>query len=380
MSSALCSPAWSVGPRPPPKPPRAATWTRTSSARKPDTNSAPVRVERGRNFRNRWRWRKADPALAPPALLSRAFTDGDLDIHVLVVAAQPYRSRLPRDEGRHQVQHRVRILDRFALDRNQDIAGLQSGPFGGSTSQHALDEYTVEGAQAQGFAHFRSDFPGLDTDPSARDAAGLDDLFHDVLCARCGDRKADAERPPRARVDRRVDADQVPSRVDERSAGVARIDRGVGLDEVLESVDAELAAAECRDDAHRHGLSHSERVADCKHDVADAQGIGVAESDRGDRPAFDLQDGDVGFRIGTDGFGFQFLTVNERYLDLVGRLDHVVIGENVSLGTHDHARAEACRALRFVLETVPEEMPEQRVVEERMARRLDFFAGENVHD
>src|SRR5207247_8785505 len=61
--------------------------------------------------------------LAPPTLLGRAFADGDLDIHVLVVAPQPYRSRLSRAEGRHQVQPRVRILDRLALDRNQDIAG-----------------------------------------------------------------------------------------------------------------------------------------------------------------------------------------------------------------------------------------------------------------
>ncbi len=149
---------------------------------------------------------------------------------------------------------------------------------------------------------------------------------------------------------------------------------------VLMPSDAELAAAERRDDAHRHGLSHAERVADGKHDIADAQGIGVAESDRRDRPAFDLQHRDVRFGIGTDGFGFQLLAVDERYLDLVGRLDHVVIGENVPLGTHDHAGAEACRALRFLFEAVAEEMPEERIVEERMARRLDFFAGENVHD
>src|SRR5258707_7264325 len=142
------------------------------------------------------------------------------------------------------VQHRVRILDRLALDRNQDIAGLQSGPFGGPASQHALDQYPGGGAQAEGFSHFRSDLPRLDADPTARDASGLDDLLHDLPRARCRDRETDAERSPRARVDRGVDADQISCRVDKRPARVARIDCGVGLDEVLESIDAELIAAQ----------------------------------------------------------------------------------------------------------------------------------------
>src|SRR5258707_13739140 len=89
------------------------------------------------------------------------------------------------------VQHRVRILTRLALDRNQAIAGLQSRPFGGPASQHALDQYPGGGAQAKGLSHFRSDLTCLDPDPTARDAAGLDNLFHDVFGARGGNRKAD---------------------------------------------------------------------------------------------------------------------------------------------------------------------------------------------
>src|SRR6266853_6973408 len=84
--------------------------------------------------------------------------------------------------------------------------------------------------------------------------------------------------------------------------------------------------------------------------------------------------------VGSHRLGLQFLAVGERHLDLVGRLDDVMIGENVSLGADDHARAEACRALRLVFEAVSEKMPEQGVVEERMARRLDFLAGENIDD
>ncbi len=42
--------------------------------------------------------------------------------------------------------------------------------------------------------------------------------------------------------------------------------------------------------------------------------------------------------------------------------------------------AEARRALRLFFQAVAEEVPEQRIVEKRMALRLDLLAGENVDD
>jgi len=53
-------------------------------------------------------------------------------------------------------------------------------------------------------------------------------------------------------------------------------------------------------------LSEAERVADCKHDVADAKRIGIAESDRLNHSAFDPQDCDVGFRSEPTAFAFSF--------------------------------------------------------------------------
>jgi len=97
-------------------------------------------------------------------------------------------------------------------------------------------------------SHFRSDLPRLDADPTRVDASGLDDLLHDLPGARCRDRETDAERSPRARVDRGVDGDQISRRVDKRPARVARIDCGVGLDEISKVLIAELVAAQGRDD------------------------------------------------------------------------------------------------------------------------------------
>ena len=83
--------------------------------------------------------------------------------------------------------------------------------------------------------------------------------------------------PPRAREDRRVDADQRAVHVDQRAAGIAGIDGGIGLDEEAGIVDAEIGARDRRDDAARHRLADAEGIADGKHEVADLELVGIAE-------------------------------------------------------------------------------------------------------
>ena len=93
----------------------------------------------------------------------------------------------------------------------------------------------------------------------------------------------------------------------------------------------------------------------------------------------DLEHGQIRFGIGADGLGLELAPVVERDLDLVGALDDMVVGEDVALGRDHDAAAQARAALRLLAEAVAEEMAEERVVEEGVARRLDFLAGEDVH-
>ena len=51
---------------------------------------------------------------------------------------------------------------------------------------------------------------------------------------------------------RRIDADQLPTRINKCAARVARIDGGVRLDEVLKGDEIEEPAAGCADDALGH--------------------------------------------------------------------------------------------------------------------------------
>ena len=71
--------------------------------------------------------------------------------------------------------------------------------------------------------------------------------------------------------------------------------------------------------------------------------------------------------------------VAQRDLDVVGAVDHVVVGQQVALGRDDHARAEADLALFLhPLLLVTEEEAEHRVVAARMPRRR--LAGGDADD
>ena len=87
-------------------------------------------------------------------------------------------------------------------------------------------------------------------------------------------------------------------------------------------------------------------VADRAHPFADAQAIGVAEGEGRQAQRADLEEGEVGGRIGADERGRELALVGEADADPVGRSDDVVVGEDEALGIHDEARAlSAARTL-----------------------------------
>ena len=90
-------------------------------------------------------------------------------------------------------------------------------------------------------------------------------------------------------------------------------------------------------------LLEAERVADGDHPVADRERVGVAER----RPtgsgclALDLEHGEVGLRVAAEHLGGQLAAVAQRDGDLLGVLDHVVVGEHDAVGADDEAGAGA---------------------------------------
>ena len=98
------------------------------------------------------------------------------------------------------------------------------------------------------------------------------------------------------------------------------------------------------DDAHRHGLADAERVADREHDVADADLVGVAERQRLQVGAVDLQHRQVARLVGADDLRLEGAAVGQFDADLLGAVDHVVVGEDVAVRPDDDAGAEAALA------------------------------------
>jgi len=50
---------------------------------------------------------------------------------------------------------------------------------------------------------------------------------------------------------------------------IARIDRGIRLNKIFKGINTEMIASEGRDNSHRHGLAHTEGIADGQHDITD---------------------------------------------------------------------------------------------------------------
>src|SRR5205814_10257486 len=104
--------------------------------------------------------------------------------------------------------------------------------------------------------------------PAALDVAGRLQLLDDRLRHCRWDRKADADRAARGRIDRRVDADDLAGEVEHRPAGIAAVYRGVGLQVVVIRPGMDIARRR-RDDAGGDRAAERERVTDRQYRFPD---------------------------------------------------------------------------------------------------------------
>src|SRR5205823_1262708 len=130
-------------------------------------------------------------------------------------------------------------------------------------------------------------------------------------------------------------------RVDGRAAAVAEIDRGIGLNVVVEA-SVEQLAAEKADHADRHRVLVAERIPDGADPLAHAQHRRVAERrNRKPRLAVDLDQRNVGVRIGADHAGAEAAAVGQLHRDPLGTIDHVVVGQDAAVDVREIGRTAA---------------------------------------
>ena len=187
-----------------------------------------------------------------------------------------------------------------------------------------------------------------------------------------------------------VDADEPAFSINQRATGIARVDGGVGLDEILVLVEArQTASAQGADNPHGDRLANAEGIPDGQNHIANLQQVAVGKRDGRQAGGFDFQDGHIGRRIGADNLGGVILLVTRHVdLDFTGPLNHVVGGQDVTVGRNDDARAQtfrfarADRVLIGILETVAKKLAEPRVAEKRVLPYLfpnDACGGDVDH-
>lgn len=210
-----------------------------------------------------------------------------------------------------------------------------------------------------------------------------------------GDREADAAT---VRVDRRVDADHLAARVEQRAAAVARIDRRVGLDEVVVRTGANSTALRA-DDAHRHRVTETERIADRDRVFADANRVARSERDRRKvLGARDFEDREIEPLVAPLHRRIELALVRETDPDLVRVLHDVRVRHDVAARVDDETGAERlplhpklvvalvapsairCDAERIEQATEAVEPAEGPIAEEGHPRHLHFLRRRDVHD
>ena len=106
------------------------------------------------------------------------------------------------------------------------------------------------------------------------------------------------------------------------------------------------------DDAARHREAEAIRIAKGEYGLSRAKLGGVAPRYGREVGAFDLDDGQVRQRIGTDNLRRQDATIVQRNAYLGRALNNVVVGDNVAIRRDDDASANAVFDPRLL--TLPE--------------------------
>src|ERR1700726_1688147 len=176
----------------------------------------------------------------------------------------------------------------------------------------------------------------LNADPAAADRALVLELGDHVLHGGSGNREGDADAAAGRRIDRGIDAHHLAFGVEGRAAGVALVHGRVDLDEIVIRAVADVAAAG-RDDAGRDSAAEAEGIADREHPITDP-GLAIRKLGKREvRAALDLDQGEVGTRIGADHLGLVDLAVVGGHFDLVGAVDHVVVGDGIPVSGNEEA-------------------------------------------
>ena len=238
------------------------------------------------------------------------------------------------------------IVDRLVIHPGDDVVKLDPATVGRRSRRDVGDQGADH--QAVGGGGRLIELLVGDAEEWPVDMAGRDQLRGNVARGIAVERKAQAG-AGLGLFDGEVDADHLAGGVEQGSAAVARVDLGVGLDRVedvfgvpgrwIGNLDGPVDGA---DHALGHAVLLAEGAADGDRELADLQAVRLAPIERRQILRLDLDHRYIVVRAGTDHPRVVGLVlIAQDHLQLLGVLDHVVVGDDVAVRPNDEARADA---------------------------------------
>src|SRR5258706_4706514 len=199
----------------------------------------------------------------------------------------------------HKARKLAGMLDFGAGKGKNNIALTEACGFGRSALIHARND----GAPGSRKVQAGSDIVARRLEPQANPTPASFsvalELIDDPARGVRRNSKAKADAAARRRENRRIDADDLPCRIEERATGVSPVDRGVGLQEIVVGAGVDVAAAAGQDSSCDRAIK-AERITDRQNPVADARARRVTKRHSRKRLrglGRDFEKGDVGFGI-----------------------------------------------------------------------------------
>ncbi len=124
------------------------------------------------------------------------------------------------------------------------------------------------------------------------------------------------------------------------------------MNEIIIGAVADIAATS-RDNTGCHCATKAKRIADGKNPVTNPQSVGITKLNSGEVNSvwINFQNRDVGFLVLTQYFGLERLIIGQNDGDLLGILDHMIVGDDNALFINDEAGAKRRGAALAVIIT-----------------------------
>src|ERR1700674_5445964 len=270
----------------------------------------------------------------------RAIGDGHRRLLLLSVAHKDQLGLRTGFAGSNVSHEIVAGLHVFAIHGGDRVADLQARLVGRAARYHVRYRHARSVDAGDGRVRLRGE---LNADGAARHPVFWpDQLVVDLRHRVRRHGKSHARVRTRLRQDGGIDADDFTRHIHQRPPGIARVNRSVGLNKRLELAVRNDITPLGRHDTRGHLFLQSEGTTDGEHQVANVHAIGVAKFCGRQRTIhFNLNHRQVGFLVHTDQFGVMAgrgrIFIHQLHTNAIRFLDHVPVGDDVTLGIHNHA-------------------------------------------